>query len=472
MRREAVQITEINVEKILTENRKRTVEPEKVTELSKSIQEIGLLNPITVKKDGDNYILVAGLHRLTAFKNLKKDTIPAIISDADDIHNELAEIDENLIRAELHYLDRAEFLKRRQEIYETLYPESTRFEKVKNNLKPFHTDNETVSLSDRDSNDADLQDIKIPDTFAEDTAKKTNLTARTIQQDLQLAKNLDSEVKDVIKSKGVSKQDALKLSRMDKEKQKNVVDKIKSGEAKKVSDVQLAERKDEIVKNINKDIQDNPPTIYVKSYADFLPDMSDNEYDLLFTDPPYSTDIDNIESFVGDWLPKALSKVKPDGRALIFIGAYPKEIAAYMNFLLNKQDKFILDNNLIWVYKNTLGQIPKMKYNLNYQVILHLYSEKSAPLKNDITGEMFSVQEFNAPDGRLGNRFHTWQKPLELAERLIRHTTKENDKIIDLFSCTGTFLIAAAKLNRIAVGCEINQEHAKIAESLGVKIVY
>ncbi len=468
-----MQITEITVEKISTENRKRTADAEKVAELSKSIQEIGLLNPITVKKDGDNYILIAGLHRLSAFKNLKKDTIPAIISDADDIHSELAEIDENLIRAELHYIDRAEFLKRRQEIYEELHPETKAEEKRKaagaNNLQKFLS-GETVSPLSETNND-ELHDDDV-DTFTEDTAKKTNLTERTIQQDLQIAKNLDDETKAVIKSKNISKQDALKLSRLDKDNQKKIIKKIESGEAKKVSDVQLAERKKEIVENINKDIKDNPPVIYVKSYADFLPALPDNEYDLLFTDPPYSTDIDDIESFVNEWLPIALSKIKPDGRALIFIGAYPKEIVAYMNFLLNKQDKFILDNNLIWAYKNTLGQIPKMKYNLNYQVILHLYSETSRPLKNDITGEMFSVQEFNAPDGRLGNRFHTWQKPLELAERLVRHTTKENDKVLDPFSCTGTFLIAAAKLNRIAVGCEIDSEHAKIAEKLGVQIVY
>ncbi len=33
--------------------------------------------------------------------------------------------------------------------------------------------------------------------------------------------------------------------------------------------------------------------------------------------------------------------------------------------------------------------------------------------------EQFSVQDINAPDGRLGDRFHAWQKPDELAERVI-----------------------------------------------------
>jgi len=82
------------------------------------------------------------------------------------------------------------------------------------------------------------------------------------------------------------------------------------------------------------------------------------------------------------------------------------------------------------------------------------------------------VQEFNAPDGRLGNRFHTWQKPMQLAEQLIRQTTEPGAKVLDLFACTGTFLVAAAKLGRQAVGCEISEENAKIAETLGCRIEF
>jgi len=104
---------------------------------------------------------------------------------------------------------------------------------------------------------------------------------------------------------------------------------------------------------------------------------------------------------------------------------------------------------------------------------LHLYTEDSKPLNhNNITSETYAVQEFNAPDGRLGNRFHTWQKPMQLAEQLIRQTTEPNAKVLDLFACTGTFLIAAAKLGRQAVGCEISEENAKIAETLGCRIEF
>jgi len=212
------------------------------------------------------------------------------------------------------------------------------------------------------------------------------------------------------------------------------------------------------------------PKIYHCDYRDFLDRIENNSQDLLITDPPYSTDIEDIEEFVNDWVIKALDKVKPTGRSSICIGAYPRELKAYLNILLS-QKKFILDNPLIWTYRNTLGQTPKMKYNLNYQVILHLYSDQSRKLDTKITNEMFSVQDINAPDGRQGNRYHTWQKPTELARRLITHATKEGDKIFDCFAGTGTFILMGAKLGRKVMGCDNSRDMLKIAEERGCEII-
>jgi site-specific DNA-methyltransferase (adenine-specific) len=212
------------------------------------------------------------------------------------------------------------------------------------------------------------------------------------------------------------------------------------------------------------------PEVTSMDCNDFLKTFDDDSIDLLFTDPPYSTDVPNIAEFTESWLSLAIQKTKKTGRMLIFSGSYPKEIQAFLNVLM-AQDKFIVDNPLIWTYKNTLGITPKMKYNLNYQIIWHLYSDDSPELDISITNEMFSVTEMNAPDGRLGDRFHTWQKPFDLAIKLVRHTTKEGDLVVDPFTCTGTFLIAANTLGRVGKGCDNDQKNLDIAVSRGCQLI-
>lgn len=226
----------------------------------------------------------------------------------------------------------------------------------------------------------------------------------------------------------------------------------------------------EAARVLSNDAEFAAPIIYLADALDFMAGFEDDSFDLLLTDPPYSTDIDNIEAFASKWVPLALSKVKPTGRAYICIGAYPAELLAYL-CVLQQQRKFIVDAPLIWTYRNTLGVTPKMKYNLNYQVVLHLYSPDSRPLDNSITNEMFSVQDINAPDGRLGDRYHAWQKPDELARRLIKHSTVPGESILDPFACTGTFPLMAARMERWAEACDLSIDNLRIAQGRGCNVV-
>ena len=263
-----------------------------------------------------------------------------------------------------------------------------------------------------------------------------------------------------------------------KEAKPEMKEQVKSGEVsinqaysaikKEQKAEELQKKKTEYTEQSKKEVQ-NKPIIEITDAVSFLTEFEDGSIDLLITDPPYKTDVDDIHRFTADWLTIAIDKINKGGRAYICSGAYPEEIYAFLNVLL-KQSKFNVDSPIIWTYRNTLGVTPKMKYNLNYQVIWHLYSDESPELDTSVTNEMFSVQDINAPDGRQGNRLHKWQKPDELARRIIRHSTKENDLVVDCFSCTGTFLIEAARLGRISHGCEINKEYAKIAEERGCTI--
>jgi DNA modification methylase len=255
----------------------------------------------------------------------------------------------------------------------------------------------------------------------------------------------------------------------------DVFERLKSGDLtiaglKKEEKTKQLEKKKEIYIEQAKAVMVDAPEVSLMDANDFLNTFKDNSIDLLFTDPPYMTEIPNIGEFTEKWLTLAIQKSKKSGRMLVFSGSYPKEIQAFLNVLL-KQTKFKVDNPLIWTYKNTLAKTPDMKYNLNYQMIWHLYSNKSSPLDTSITSEMFSVQEDNAPDGRQGNRLHEWQKSDDLAMRLIRHTTIPNNIVIDPFTCTGTFLIAANTLGRVGKGCDINQKNLDIAISRGCKLI-
>ena len=100
---------------------RRDTQQRNVEELARSIAAVGLVNPITVTQDNT---LIAGLHRLEAAKLLGWTEIECTVSDADGLQAELAEIDENFVRAGLSHRELGDLLLRRKELYEALHPET------------------------------------------------------------------------------------------------------------------------------------------------------------------------------------------------------------------------------------------------------------------------------------------------------------------------------------------------------------
>lgn len=86
----------------------------------------GLRAPVEVNKADKKgrHSLIAGAHRIAAFRLRGLSEIPAIVLSANKLEAQLLEIDENLMRRELTPLDRATFLAKRKEVYEALHPET------------------------------------------------------------------------------------------------------------------------------------------------------------------------------------------------------------------------------------------------------------------------------------------------------------------------------------------------------------
>jgi ParB family chromosome partitioning protein len=87
-------------------------DPSQLEELTKSILEMGVIQPITVRRTDDYYEIVAGERRYRASLNAGLATIPAVIRDFAD--REVAQIAlvENLQRADLNYFEEAEGYRR------------------------------------------------------------------------------------------------------------------------------------------------------------------------------------------------------------------------------------------------------------------------------------------------------------------------------------------------------------------------
>ena len=86
---------------------RKTFDPKELAELEASLAASGLLQPITVRRAGDAYELIAGERRLRAATNLGWAEIPALIKDLDDRSSLVLALVENLQRSDLNPIDEA-----------------------------------------------------------------------------------------------------------------------------------------------------------------------------------------------------------------------------------------------------------------------------------------------------------------------------------------------------------------------------
>lgn len=99
------------------ESMRQTYDLDKLEELQKSIQAVGLINPITLKKVAKGYEIIAGFRRYTACKILSWEQIPAIVYAKEGIEGEKMKIAENLTREEINPIDEGQYLKQIKEKY-------------------------------------------------------------------------------------------------------------------------------------------------------------------------------------------------------------------------------------------------------------------------------------------------------------------------------------------------------------------
>jgi ParB family transcriptional regulator, chromosome partitioning protein len=204
-------ITYIPLEKIIIPAGRR--ESDNVDDLMDSISTLGLINIPTVIPQPLGYLVVAGVRRCIAYERLGERTIPAIVREMDELHAELATIDENLIRRELTALEHAEQLARKKEIYEALHPET----KQGHGPGRGHHEKKRKEFG----------------SFADDTTSKLGCTPRTIQQAVQIARSLSDRTKEIIRPPPIAdnKGELVRLMQLPPERQEAIAALLASGGA-------------------------------------------------------------------------------------------------------------------------------------------------------------------------------------------------------------------------------------------------
>jgi ParB family transcriptional regulator, chromosome partitioning protein len=185
----------VPIERIKIGLNRRKIKQDKVDKLIESIETSGLLNPITV--DGD-FNLIAGLHRLTAFKQLGLEKINCnIVNYLTADHARLAEIDENLIRNELKPLERSQLWLEREQLLENLGLRA----KAGDNQ---YTRNGRSSYSHSSSNNGDGgsdggEMVAPPPKTTQELAKEVGYSERTFQLGKQIAKDITPAIQELIR---------------------------------------------------------------------------------------------------------------------------------------------------------------------------------------------------------------------------------------------------------------------------------
>lgn len=258
--------------------------------------------------------------------------------------------------------------------------------------------------------------------------------------------------------------DAKRIAAMPEAQRAEVLQRVEAGEEPRRAtlDIKAAEVRSRISAQSSGDPCE--PRIHHGDSLEWMRSLPDSSADVLLTDPLYSSDIEDIAAYARAWLPLAWSKVKPTGRGYVFIGSYPHEVAAYL--AVCAEHGILVEQLLIWSYTNTMGPRPKMRYFLNYQTVLYIVGPDAAPLDCELLTELCAAREEYHP-ARSAERVYQWQKPTEIVESYIRHSTRAGDLVIDPFAGSGTTMVCAAKLGRRSIGCEISSDVVAIAEGRG-----
>ena len=238
--------------------------------------------------------------------------------------------------------------------------------------------------------------------------------------------------------------------------------------------------------------------LFTGNSLQWLKSLQDESIDMIFADPPYNIKkadwdkFDSQEEYIKwslQWISEASRILKPTGS--LYICGFSEILADLKHPAMRY---FSGCKWLIWHYRNkaNLGndwgrshesilhlrktkkfalnvdeiRIPYGSHTLKYPT--HPQSESSQYSNGKKTNPVWTPNPLGAKDvfevpttcNGMGEKTkHPTQKPEELLRKLVLASSKVGDVILDPFSGSGTTLVVAEQLQRLWIGCEMNEEY-------------
>jgi site-specific DNA-methyltransferase (adenine-specific) len=198
--------------------------------------------------------------------------------------------------------------------------------------------------------------------------------------------------------------------------------------------------------------------------------MEGKKADVVVTDPPYNTGmegkpndekarlshmfndkIENWKEFIKDFLTNFTLNTKGDCAFYVFIDW------RRVNDIRSEMEKLMaVKNVIVWDKKvHGLGSDYKSTYELC------IVGKKGKPeISNRYGLDYQDIWRLQREMGR--NKDHATAKPVELLEKPIKHASKQDDIVMDLFLGSGSTLIASEKTKRICYGMELDPKYIDV----------
>lgn len=387
---------------------------EELIQLRDSIKERGLLNPPTVRQSNGSYIIVAGLRRLLALKQLGLTSAICRMVEASDIEAQIINAHENLKRFNLPWWDQVQLTRRLHELRQE------QFGKGKSGRPKGGEDKEGWGIRD--------------------TARELGVAIGPLSEDINLARAVEADpslrnIKD--------KKTAIRMVRHAKRRMES---EIEAG----LPSLQMVDL----------------PTdeVLLGSADEVLRHLEENIFDFCITDPPWINFTDKKFTKDEETFPvfeQLFRVMKYNSLGYVFVGhedwVVYREQLPRLGFKVGKVP-------LIWSKAGgviTYGTRP-WEYGRDYELIMQI--AKGDPILTRATQQSSILTYKPVPVPKLR---HPNQKPLDLISRLISDCSYEGHFMVDPFAGSGAHLVAAKKMKRRYFGIERDTEiHSNILKRL------